>query len=67
MARTANAAPIEVQKFLKGVDYPAKKKDLISKAKQNRADGEVISLLEGLKEDAFNSPAEVSKALGGKS
>jgi hypothetical protein len=67
MARTANAAPIEVQKFLKGVEYPAKKKDLVNKARQNKADEDIISLLEGMKENAFKSPAEVSKALAGKS
>ncbi|HEX2933915.1 MAG TPA: DUF2795 domain-containing protein [Bacteroidales bacterium] len=67
MAKMANPAPIEVQKYLKGVDYPANRKDLVNKAKQNKADKEVISLLEGLKEDAFKSPAEVSKAVGGKS
>jgi hypothetical protein len=62
MARTV-IAPIRVQKFLKGVDYPAKRKDLVETAKKNKADNEVISLLEGLKKDSFNSPAEVSKGI----
>jgi hypothetical protein len=64
MARRSRPNPIQIQKFLKGMDYPAKKRDLIQHAQKNKADKEVISLLEGMKEDSFNSPAEVSKAIG---
>lgn len=60
----ANSSPIEVQKFLKGVDYPATKEDLIDKARENGAKKEIISLIEDLKEDEFANPAEVSKAVG---
>lgn len=63
MPRTT-IAPIKVQKFLKGVNYPASRKVLIETAKKNNADRQVISLLEDLKVDLFNSPAEVSKAIG---
>ncbi len=67
MARgNSSNAPIKVQKFLKGVDYPANRNDLVNRAKQNKADSNVISILEGLREDKFNSPAEVSKAVGEK-
>jgi hypothetical protein len=57
-------APIQVQKFLKGMDYPASKNDLIEQAKRNKADESVISMLQGMKTNKFNSPADVSKALG---
>jgi len=57
-------SPIQVQKFLKGVSYPASKNDLVKQAKQNKADKEIISMLEGMKEDKFKNPAEVSKAIG---
>jgi hypothetical protein len=60
----ANSSPIEIQKYLKGVDYPANKQDLIEKAKSNGAKKDLISILEDLKEDAFANPAEVSKAVG---
>lgn len=63
MAR-ANATAVEIQKFLKGVSYPAKKNDLINQAKKNKADKEVLGVLEGLKEDNFKTPAAVSKAIG---
>jgi hypothetical protein len=63
MART-NAVAIEIQKFLKGMKYPADKNALIKQAKQNKADKEVISRLEELKDDKFKTPADVSKAIG---
>lgn len=63
MPRTT-VAPVKVQKFLKGVNYPAKRKQLIETAKLNNADQQVISLLERLKEEDFKSPAEVSRGIG---
>lgn len=63
MNRT-KAAPIQVQKYLKGVKYPASKEDLVKCAQQNKADKDIISLLQGMQADKFNSPAEVSKAIG---
>lgn len=60
----ANSSPIEIQKFLKGVDYPASKEELIEIARDNGAKKDLLNLLEDLKEDEFANPAEVSKAIG---
>lgn len=56
--------PIELQKYLKGISYPAKKQDLLKYAQENGADENVQRLLEQLKEEEFNSPTDVSKAVG---
>ncbi|MDX2240071.1 MAG: DUF2795 domain-containing protein [Leptolyngbyaceae cyanobacterium bins.302] len=56
--------PIQMQKFLKGMDYPAGKKELIEHAKRSGADDNVCSTLEQLPDDQFETPAEVSKAVG---
>lgn len=56
--------PIQVQKDLKGIDYPASKQDLIDHAKKHGADKEVQSLLNEIPEQDYETPAEVSKALG---
>lgn len=56
--------PIQVQKYLAGVDYPASKDELIKRAKQQGADDNVLNTLESLNEDDFNSPNEVSEAIG---
>jgi hypothetical protein len=57
--------PIDVQKNLKGVSYPASRDDLIAAAEQNGRDSELVEQLERLDENEFESPAEVMKALGG--
>lgn len=54
--------PIEVQKHLKGVDYPATAEELVEQAEENDAPEEVVEALEAL-EGTFDSPAEVQEAL----
>ncbi len=53
--------PIELQKYLKGVSYPAKRNHLICKAVENGADMEVVGGMFNLPDREFASPAEVSK------
>lgn len=57
--------PIELQKYLKGMDYPAKKADLIKKAQQNGANEQICSMLQKLPDKPFDSAADVSKAVSG--
>jgi len=57
--------PVEIQKHLKGVDYPADKQELIKHAQQQKADKQILSLLDKLPEDEeFENPAELNKILG---
>ncbi|HVU65694.1 MAG TPA: DUF2795 domain-containing protein [Ktedonobacteraceae bacterium] len=60
----ATASPKEVEKSLQGVDYPAKKQDLINHARSHGADQQVIDTLNQLPEQSFESPIGVTKALG---
>jgi hypothetical protein len=55
---------IEIEKALKGMNYPASKQDLVQKAKQNKANKNVIQAIENLPSDNFNSPVDVQKAWG---
>ncbi len=57
--------PIQLQKYLSGIDYPATKQDLLQRAEQQGADDNVLSTLKSLDRDRFNSPNDVSEALGG--
>ncbi|HEX6506815.1 MAG TPA: DUF2795 domain-containing protein [Chloroflexota bacterium] len=54
---------IQLQKYLKGVDYPASKQDLLKHAQQNGADNNVRSTLEKLPDESFETPADVSQAV----
>lgn len=60
----AKINPIQLQKYLKGVDYPASKQDILDAAEQHGADEELRSTLERLPDEEFSNPAEVSKAVG---
>jgi hypothetical protein len=57
-------SPVELQKHLKGVDYPASKENLIAAAQENGAPREVLDVLRRLPGDEFDSPADVMKAFG---
>ena len=60
----ADINPIQVQKALGGIDYPASKEDLMNRAEQEGADQEVRSILEQLPDQNYETPADVSKAIG---
>jgi len=60
----ARINPIELQKSLKGVEYPASKEALIDQAEENGAEDSIISALEELEEEEFQTPAEVNEAIG---
>lgn len=59
----AKVNPIDLQKHLKGLDYPASKDDVISHAEKNGADKEMKSILEQLPDEEFEAPTDVSKAV----
>ena len=56
--------PIQLQKFLKGVDYPAKKEDVVRTAREHGADENVVATLQALPMERFNSPNDISEAVG---
>lgn len=62
MAHHAN--PVEVEKSLKGIDFPAKKQDLIKHAQQHGADQNVIETIKDLPREEFHTAADVTKAIG---
>ena len=55
---------VEIEKALKGMNYPASKQDLVQKAKSNNASQNVIQTIQNLSQDQFNSPTDVQKAFG---
>ncbi len=60
----ATVNPIQVQKFLKGIDYPATKQALLRTAEEQGADDNARATLERLPDLEFNSPNDVSEAIG---
>lgn len=60
------ASPIEVQKSLKDIDYPVRKKDLIQHAKKHGASDKVLAVLESLPDKEYANATDVSKEFKGK-
>jgi hypothetical protein len=58
------ANPVQIQKYLKHVDYPASKEDLIHEAEEEGANRDVIQTLKDMPEEKFDSPTDVSRAIG---
>lgn len=58
------ANPIQIQKFLKGVDYPASRKDLVDTASRNGADENVLYTLRQIPERTYEGPSGVAKEIG---
>ncbi|GGT71531.1 MULTISPECIES: DUF2795 domain-containing protein [Streptomyces] len=66
----ADVSPIDVQKALKGAEYPASGEDLVSVAKSNGAEDTVVKKLQSSGSKRYDGPDEVQKAIfgsGGKS
>lgn len=60
----AKANPVEVQRFLEGVGYPTRKDRLVEEARSRGASRDVRETIERLPERQFDSPTEVSEAIG---
>ncbi len=59
----ANVNPIQVQKALGGMDYPAGKQQILDHARQQGADEEVISALEQIPDREYDGPSGVQKEI----
>ena len=55
--------PANVATYLKGIDYPAKKDDLVQHAKKNGAESEVIDE-NRMPEQEYGNMADVMKGYG---
>jgi len=54
-------APIAVEKYLKGVDCPATKDDLLEHAQDSGAPEDVLDIIEQMDDRDYESPVDVSK------
>jgi len=64
MSDTPN--PIQVQKFLGGIDYPASKQTICDAARDSGADDDVLDALEGIPDREYDGPTAVSEAVSGR-
>jgi len=56
-------SPIDIQKALGGIDYPAKKEDIIKHAQDKGGDSEVNDALKKIEDREYEGPSGVSAAV----
>jgi hypothetical protein len=56
-------SPIDIQKALSGMDYPAGKEDIVRHAREQGGDDEVIAALEKIEDRTYEGPSGVSSAV----
>lgn len=64
--RSASVSPIAVQKYLKGVRYPASRDDLLKAAHGNGAADDVVGFLNNVPDVTFRSPKEIMRHFNGR-
>lgn len=57
-------SPSNVEKYLKGVEYPATKQDLLEQARGNDVPREIIDILERIDMEQFGGAQDVMKGYG---
>lgn len=55
--------PIDVQKALKGADYPASQDNLVALARDNEAGDAVVRALQEAGPDSYDGPNDVQRAI----
>jgi trehalose-6-phosphatase len=58
-------SPIDIQKALSGMDYPATKDQIVQHAEQNGADKEILDALRKIDDREYEGPSGVSSAVFG--
>jgi hypothetical protein len=61
----AKANPIEVQKALKGINYPANRDTVVKQARKNHADRGLVDTFEHLRRNRYDGPNDVEKEVFG--
>ncbi|KQS73336.1 DUF2795 domain-containing protein [Modestobacter sp. Leaf380] len=56
-------SPIDIQKALQGIEYPASKDDLVGHAESQGGGDEVLEALRGLDDQQYDGPTDVEAAV----
>ena len=56
-------SPIDIQKALGGMDYPARKADIVKHAQDNGGADDVVEALQGIEDREYEGPSGVSESV----
>lgn len=57
-------SPANVAFYIKGVEFPATKQDLMRRAKENGAEAEVLDMIGHMPDNRYETAADVMKGYG---
>lgn len=57
-------SPSNIARFLRGIDFPADRQEILDQARSNGAPGEVLDVLEHIPERDYGNMAELMKGVG---
>lgn len=57
-------SPANVSTYLKGIDFPADRDQLVRHAEQNGAESDVLNIVKQMPEQEYGNMADVMKAYG---
>jgi hypothetical protein len=57
-------SPAKVTHHLSGVDFPARKQDLVKKTKANGVDRDILEMIQDMPDTEFENMSDVMKAYG---
>jgi len=57
-------SPANVTTYLKGIDYPANKEQLVQQAQKNGAESAVMDVINNMPEQEYSNMADVMKGYG---
>ena len=57
------ASPTAVEKYLKGINFPASKEDLLEHARDNNAPDDVLNVINQFTDKEYNGPIDISKEM----
>lgn len=58
-----NASAAEIEKYVKGIDFPCSKDELIRHARDNDAPDEVLNAMEDFPEQEYDSAIDVARGV----
>lgn len=58
------ASPVAVERYIKGIDFPAGEVELLEQARSNQAPEDVLHVIEQLPDQEYQTAVDVAKGVG---
>jgi Protein of unknown function (DUF2795) len=65
MQNLQNLNPGDLEKYIKGINFPASKQEVTSTLKSNGAPSEILTKVEGAAKNQFSNQGDLMSTLGG--